>query len=98
VSLVWTELEVLPQYRNKGIESQLIQWAFHEYGLGEEYVWCYSGMDEMQTYINHGWEEVGFVDIDLSDVKGKNRGYGIYRTHGLVWKPGPLDMPVVGVE
>jgi GNAT superfamily N-acetyltransferase len=88
--LVWTELEVLPQYRGKGIESQLIQWALCECGLSGQLVWCWAGMDEMQTFINHGWEEVGFVDIDLSEVKGKNRGYGIYRTYGMIRKPGLL--------
>jgi GNAT superfamily N-acetyltransferase len=88
--LVWTELEVLPQYRGKGIESQLIQWALSGYGLSREYVWCYARMDEMQTFINHGWQAVGFVDIDLSEVRGKNRGYGIYRLHGMIRKPGPL--------
>jgi len=72
--------------------------GIHRYALIDEYVWCHTGMDEMQTYINHGWEEFCFVDIDLSDVTGKNRDYGIYRTHGLFRKPGSLDMPVVAVS
>ena len=87
--LDWTELEV-PQYRGKGIESQLIQWALFEYGLNGEYIWCYDDTEAMKAFINHGWQEVGFVDIDLSEVKGKNRGYGVYRTHGMIKKPNLL--------
>jgi hypothetical protein len=46
----------------------------------------------MQIFKNYGWQEAGVVDIDLSEVKGKNRGYGIYRTHGMIRKPGTYYM------
>jgi len=64
--------------------------AFVEYGLDEEYIWCDASMNEVQTFKYYGWQELGFIDIDLGEVKGKNKGYGIYRTHGMTRRPGPL--------
>jgi len=88
--LVWNNVEILPRYRDKGITSQLIQRALEDYGLSEHYIWCSASIDEMQAFEDHGWQEVGFVDIDLSEIKGKNRGYGIHKTCGMVRNPGPL--------
>jgi hypothetical protein len=88
--LVWNYFKVLPRYRDKGISSQLIQWALEDYSLSEHYVWCSASIDEIQAFKDHGWQEVGFVDIDLSEIKGKSRGYGIHRTYGMVRNPGPL--------
>jgi hypothetical protein len=92
------ELEVLPQYKGKGIELRLIEWAFAKYGLDERYVWCYADMDKMKAFKSHGWQDVGFVDWNLSEVMGKNRGYGTHRSHLMIKAPRSTSRQAAQVE
>jgi hypothetical protein len=79
---------VLPEF--KTVEPEIMKWAFDHFRLEKQYVWAQVGSDERELYLTYGWEPVGFADIDLSEWNGQHRGYGIYRTYGMVRKPGPL--------
>jgi hypothetical protein len=56
--------------------------------LDDHYIWSTAFFEtEVNALLNHGWEEVGFVDIDLSDFKSKLQGYGVFWDFGLLREP-----------
>jgi hypothetical protein len=87
---------VLPEF--KTVELDIMKWAFDHFRLEKQYVWVQVGLDERELYLTHSWEQVGFVDIDLSEWRGRNRGYGTYRTYGMVRKPGPFVNSAISKE
>jgi hypothetical protein len=55
-------------------------------------------IDYRELYLSHGWEDVGFVDIDLSEWRGRNRGYGWYRSEAMIRKPRRLVNSAISKE
>jgi hypothetical protein len=70
----------------------MIDWALKEFNLDDEYIWCSAFSNERDIYLDHGWKEIAFVDIDLSEFKGKFRGYGVIRVYGMLRKPSGLEV------
>jgi hypothetical protein len=83
---------VLPEFRGKGVESQLITWSFKHFGLDKEYIWLRSSLNERELFLNYGWEHSDYMDIDLSKVRGIERGFGMYRLQAMIRKPGVLSI------
>ena len=78
-------LATLPEYRRKGIGSQLLRRGLEEADEKGYESWINASPQGLALYKRHGWEEVGFVDINIGEWGGKE---GIIdRTVCLVRKP-----------
>jgi hypothetical protein len=89
LSSAFSGVYVLPEFK-EAVQRDLVKWAFAHFGLEKEYIWTMAAMDHVELFSSLGWEDVGFVEVDLSEWKGKNRGYGRYRAQAMIRKPGRL--------
>jgi hypothetical protein len=89
LALAFGGVHVLPEFK-EAVERNMVKWAFAHFGLEKEYIWTVASMDDVELFSSLGWEDVGFVEVDLRELKGENRGYGPYRAQAMVRKPGRL--------
>ena len=79
---------MLPEYQRLGLGSALLEWGFRSFGLETETVYIGTQMRGRNLYRKYGWEDVDYVDIDLSEWGGKLRGYGVHRSPIMLRRPG----------
>jgi GNAT superfamily N-acetyltransferase len=90
---VWKELCVLPEFQGKGVGSQLIEWSFKHFAPDKEYILFEASPDERELLLRcGGWEDLDFKDIDLSEVRGINRGFGKFRMYLMIRKPSSISI------
>ncbi|MCJ1287092.1 hypothetical protein MMC26_006440 [Xylographa opegraphella] len=87
----WQALFILPQFQSQAVGSQLLDWGFLHFGLAKEILWVQTPMSGRREYVKFGWKDVDFIDYDLIEWGGRNRGYGSYRIQIMIRKPGPLE-------
>lgn len=78
-------LVTLPEYQRKGIGSKLLEWGLERADEKGYHCWIDSSPQGLGLYKKHGWEEIGFLDVDLAGWGGE-QGV-IDRTVFLVRKP-----------
>lgn len=85
---VLQSLAVLPAYQGKGIGKKLMQ-QFNAIGDKEGlpiYLTAFPGAHGIYLYL--GYEDKDYFDVDLNAwSREKYRGYGIYRSYGMVREP-----------
>ena len=78
-------LMTLPGYQRNGIGGKLLEWGLEQADEKGYRCWIDSSPEGSGLYKKHGWEEIGFSDVDLADWGGE-QGV-LYRTVHLVRKP-----------
>lgn len=85
---VLSSFAVLPAHQGKGIGKRLMQHC-NEIGDREGlpiYLTAFPGAHGI--YVHMGYKDTDYFDIDLNAwSKEKYRGYGIYRSYGMLREP-----------
>ncbi|KAL9120214.1 MAG: hypothetical protein Q9187_003228 [Circinaria calcarea] len=78
-------LVTLPEYQRNGIGGKLLEWGLEQADEKGYHCWIDSSSRGLGLYKKHGWEEVGFLEVNLADYGGEE---GVVdRTVFLVRKP-----------
>jgi predicted N-acetyltransferase YhbS len=84
---VLSQLAVLPKYQGKGIGKKLMLFCADmadEAGV-PTYLTAFPGAHDM--YLKLGYTDVLSFDMDLNEYGRKNRGFGVYRSSGMIRHP-----------
>ncbi len=84
-------MAVHPDYQGKGLGRKLLEYCndlADSAGL-PTYLTAFPGAHGL--YQKLGYKDIKHFDVDLNEWGTKHRGYGIYRSYGMLRKPQELE-------